>query len=144
VLVVRASHQSTPAGSGIVATSSAPALSATETARGTPSAVAAEVTPLKHDSFEIRIEGAPKDAKVMAGAVELGVAPGPFTMKGGEPVTVTVVAKGYKPKELSLTPTANATLQVALEKQAAAPTGKAGGGSKGPAVNPELEGFDKK
>jgi serine/threonine protein kinase len=69
------------------------------------------------EDVEIRIEGAPKGAVVKEGARELGPAPGPFKLKPGTAVTLTVVARGYKPKEVTLAPTTNANVGVVLERQ---------------------------
>jgi serine/threonine-protein kinase len=137
VVVVVPGRQAVRPVAGVVSTPSAPASStapvATEAAVVPSSAPAADV--------ELRIEGAPKDARVAAGARELGAAAGPFTVKAGEPITLTVTAKGWKPRDVTVTPTASTTLQVTLDKVAAAP-GKVG--PKGPTISSDLEGFDKK
>ena len=137
VAVVRPGRSGAKPTTGVVSTPSAAAsTAATATATAT---TAPSVAPAV--DVEIRIEGAPKDAKVMVGSRELGVAPGPFTVKPNEPVTLTVSAKGWKPHDVTVTPTASTTtLQVALEKQAAT-AGKVG--PKGQTISSDLEGFDK-
>jgi serine/threonine-protein kinase len=120
---------------GIVAMPSAPASSApVELAVTAPSSTAPS-------DVMLRIEGAPKDAKVAAGSRELGTAPGPFSVKANEPITLTVTAKGWKPRDVTVTPSASTTLQVPLDK-VGAPAGKAG--PKGQTISSDLEGFDKK
>lgn len=123
---------------GLVSGPSAPVPSGGAVA---PPATTAAVSAAPVTDVELRIEGAPKDAKVLVGTRELGVAPGPFTVKINEPLTLTVSAKGFKSRDVSVTPTAATTLQVALDKQVAAP-GK--GGPKGQTISSDLEGFDKK
>jgi len=139
VAVFRPGREATKPTTGIVAAPSASsavgAVSVATTATLAPSSAPAV-------DVELRIEGAPKDAKVSAGSRELGTAASPFTVKAGEPVTLTVSAKGYKPRDVSLTPMSSTTLQVALEKQPAAAQGKVG--PKGQTISSELEGFDKK
>ena len=92
-------------------------------------------------AVELRIEGAPNDAKVTVGSRELGNTPGPFTVTANEPITLTISAKGWKSRDVAVTPTASTTIQVALEKQAAT-AGKVG--PKGQTISSDLEGFDKK
>jgi hypothetical protein len=119
--------------------------SVTASASSSPTAAAASVAvaTAHSEDVEIRIEGAPKDARVLLGARELGVVPGPFTLKAGAPVTLTIVAKGWKSRELPVTPTSSTTLQVALEKSGpAVQAGKPG--AKGQPISSELENFDKK
>ena len=76
-----------------------------------------------------------------AGSRELGITPGPFTVTANEPITLTVSAKGWKSRDVAVTPTASTTIQVALEKQPAT-AGKVG--PKGQTISSDLEGFDKK
>jgi serine/threonine protein kinase len=116
-------------------------VSTPSTATGATGATGAAVVEAKVEDVEIRIEGAPKGAIVKDGPRELGAAPGPFTLRAGSPVTLTIVAKGYKPRELPLSPTASTSVQVTLDKQPAAVVKT---GPKGQAVNKELEGFDPK
>ena len=137
-------------GAGLTATSAASyatnatGASSSASALATASAAAsgASGATAQNEDVAIRIEGAPKDAKVLAGTRELGVVPGPFTLKAGAPVTLTIVAKGWKSREVSVTPTSNATLQVVLEKAPAVQAGKPAG--KGQPISSELENFDKK
>lgn len=109
----------TAAGNGSTrATASAAAIATTTTTpSAAPSAASAEV---KAADVDVRIEGAPKGAIVKDGTRELGAAPGPFKVKAGAPVTLTVSAKGFKPRDVTLTPTTSTTTQVVLERQAAA------------------------
>ena len=103
-----------------------------------PSAPALEP---KVQDVEVTIEVTPKEAKVMDGTRELGAAPGPFLLKVGAPVTLTVVAKGYKNRDLTMTPTSRTTVPIILERQAAATVVK-GGGGKGKPISSDLENFD--
>ncbi len=121
---------------GIVSAPRAPASSA-------QSGVSVPLVPsnVPATAVELRIEGAPKDAKVTVGSRELGITPGPFTVTANEPLTLTVSAKGWKSRDVAVTPTASTTIQVALEKQAAT-AGKVG--PKGQTISSDLEGFDKK
>ena len=131
-----ASYATNATGASSSASALATASAAASGASGASGATA------QNEDVAIRIEGAPKDAKVLAGTRELGVVPGPFTLKAGAPVTLTIVAKGWKSREVSVTPTSNATLQVGLEKAPAVQAGKPAG--KGQPISSELENFDKK
>jgi len=133
-VLLRGSHAAS-AGAGIVAPpTSTPTTTATTTATSSATSTGAGASdPPPVADVELRIEGAPKDAVVKEGARELGVAPGPFKLKAGVPVTLTVTAKGYKPKDVQATPTSNGALRVTLERQA--------GKHAGPQLNKDLEGF---
>jgi serine/threonine-protein kinase len=100
-----------------------------------PPAVTAE----KPSVVEVRVEGAPAGAKVLADGKELGAAPGPFKMKPGVAVKLTITAKGYKPRDVEVVPERDLSVPVTLDKQAAAPVGP-----KNPTINRDLEGFDNK
>ena len=123
---------------GVVATPDVPASS---TAPPSTSTTAAVPTSLPAADVELRIEGAPKDAKVAVGGRERGAATGPFSVKAGEPIMLTVSAKGWKTRDVSVTPTASTTLQITLDRQGAN-AGKVG--PKGQTISSDLEGFDKK
>jgi serine/threonine protein kinase len=135
VLVMRESHgASTTRGIGMVADDAAAAGAgagtAVATATGTGTAMATET-----EDVEVRIEGAPKEAIVKEGARELGVVPGPFMLKTGVATTLTVSAKGYKPKDVQVTPAAKSKpVRVVLERQG-------GGHGMGQPINKDLEGF---
>ena len=138
-VLLRGSHTAS-AGTGIVAppaststTSTTTTTTATSTATSATGTGAGTSEPAPVADVELRIEGAPKDAVVKEGTRELGVAPGPFKLKAGVPVTLTVSAKGFKPKDVQATPTSNAALRVTLERQ--------GGKPAGPQLNKDLEGF---
>jgi serine/threonine-protein kinase len=137
VVVIALGHKpDSPKAAGLTSAPTAlvPATSALAT---TPSA-APSIAPAS--DVELRVEGAPKDARVSVGNKELGVVPGPFTVKANEPLTLTVSAKGWKSRDVSVTPTApSATIEVALEKQG--PPAKVG--PKGKPISSDLEGFDK-
>ncbi|HSO39319.1 MAG TPA: hypothetical protein VLT33_42625, partial [Labilithrix sp.] len=90
----------------------------------------------------ITLDATPKDAKIMQGAKELGAAPGPFSFPAGAPVTLTVVAKGFKSQELTLTPTASTAMPVSLEKLAAPIATAKGPAGKGKPISSDLENFD--
>lgn len=103
-----------------------------------PPSTASEPAPVA--DVEVRIEGAPSGATVQRDGHELGPAPGPFKVKPGSPVTLTVNAKGYKPRDVSVTPTGNTSVKVAMEKQPPAAAAKTGSG-KGK-IDSDLENFD--
>jgi hypothetical protein len=69
---------------------------------------------------ELRIDGAPAQAVVLADGKELGHGGGPFQLKRGQPVKISITAKGYRPRDVALVPTDNVVLPVTLEKQAPA------------------------
>jgi serine/threonine protein kinase len=126
------------AGGGIVATATTSA--ATGTAAGTPSGTSATATfagsvDAPTDDVDVRVEGAPKDALVKLGSRELGLAPGPFKLRAGALVTLTVIAKGFKSKDVQVTPGPNGVVRVALERQGGRAT------PAGQPINKDLEGF---
>jgi serine/threonine-protein kinase len=137
-------------GSTASAASGAPAASVAATVpSGSSGSRDAPREPAAIADVELRIEGAPSGATVQRDGQELGVVPGPFALKPGTPVTLVVSAKGYKPRELAVTPTTNATIATTLEKQAAAaaatvPAAKAAAGkAKGKGtISSDLESFD--
>jgi serine/threonine protein kinase len=124
---------------GIVASATTSAAGATVgTLAGTSSGTSAGAAPVVDaplEDVDVRIEGAPKDAVVRVGSRELGVAPGPFKLPSGVPVTVTVTAKGWKPKDVQVTPSPNGVVRVALERQSGRAT------PPGQPINKDLEGF---
>ena len=126
------------AGRGIVGPATTRATAGSGVASSAPTAGTAATSATIIDApipdVELRIEGAPKDAVVKDGARELGIAPGPFKLKSGAPVTLTVSAKGFKPKDVQVTPTSSTTVRVALERQGRATT-------TGQPINKDLEGF---
>lgn len=128
------------AASTVVAVASTGAASATA-----PASSASTVLLPANDEVALKIDGAPDGATVSANGVELGTAPGPFKVKPGSPIKVTVTAKGYKPKELTITPTENVLLPITLEKAPAAATGggKKPPSGKGGTISSDLEGFDQ-
>jgi len=87
----------------------------------------------------IRLEGAPRGATATLDGRDLGPLPGPFAVPAGVESRITVTAKSFRAREVVVTPSADATVKVALEKQPAAP---AAGGK--PAVSPDLIDFDKR
>jgi hypothetical protein len=127
-------------GTGIVAPPSASMTTGAGTASGTAVATVASGASATMSAeavvreVELRIEGAPKDAVVKDGTRELGLAPGPFKLESGSHVTLTVSAKGFKSKDVQVTPTANTTVRVTLERQGrVTPAGQP--------INKDLEGF---
>ncbi|HEY8074003.1 MAG TPA: protein kinase, partial [Labilithrix sp.] len=129
VVVASAKHPAPPAASsGMV--QNTPILPAT-----TPSV--SQSAPAPPAEVDVRIDGAPAGAKVLADGKELGVAPGPFKMKTGAAVKLTITAKGYKPRDVELTPTSNVEIPIALDKA----TGGGPTGPKNPAISKDLENF---
>ncbi len=129
----------------LAASASVPVATSVAVSTAAPSA-STVLLPAPKDEVDLKIDGAPEGAVVSANGVELGPAPGPFKVKPGAPLKVTLTAKGYKPKELTVTPTENVLLPVSLEKLPAAAAGGVrkppsnGGGS----IHSDLEGFDQK
>jgi serine/threonine-protein kinase len=114
---------------------------ATPAARAAGSATPAKpsaTAPAAPTDVEVRIDGAPAGAKVLADGKELGTAPGPFKLKPGVAVKLTVTAKGYKPRDVELTPTENVQVPIALDK---APAAGPAGGPKNNGISPDLEKF---
>ncbi len=93
---------------------------------------------------QLRVEGAPAGATVSADGAPLGAAPGPFVLKPGVETKLVIAAKGYKSRELTITPASDVVVPVTLDKAAAAPAGKPGKAGKGNGISPDLEGFDSK
>lgn len=117
----------------------------------TPSVVASTspaVTPAPSDAppvaeVDLRVEGVPDGALVSADGVPLGKAPGPFKVRKDVPLKLVVTAKGYKAKELTVTPTENVLLPLALEKATAPAAGRRSPAGT-PTIHSDLEGFDSK
>jgi hypothetical protein len=136
-------QQASATATAIVATSapSQPQPSATATVAAT------------REDVDFRVDGVPDGTTVSANGVDLGKTPASFKLKINAPAKITLSAKGYKPKDLTITPTDNVILPVTLEKAAAvgavAPPAAAGGHNKptptsGSTIHSDLEGFDKK
>ncbi len=87
------------------------------------------------NTVDVRVDAVPPGAKVFVDGVAVGVAPGPFALKTGVRAKVTVMAKGYKSTEITLTPTEAVLVPVALEKLVSPPPLHR--------VSNDLEGFDK-
>jgi len=93
-----------------------------------------------------RTEGGTSGATVTADGKERGLAPGPFTLKNGSETKLTVSAKGYKTKELTVKAAPDLVVAVSLDRQAAGGgTVKGAGGAGGKkGIHSDLEGFDSK
>ena len=132
---VMASSKKPTAPGMVQATSAVPTTEIPTAPAAAPAAVPSTVA--------LRVEGAPSGAVVFANDKELGSAPGPFDVARGVEVKLTVKAKGYKPKDVTTSPTADVVVPVTLEKIAVAqpaPPAKKGGGK---VIHSDLEGFDK-
>lgn len=127
---------STPASTGVVQTPLA-----TSASVAAPAEKASEPTTVDEDVL-VRIVGAPAGAIVTADGKELGPAPGPFTMKSGTETKLTVSAKGYKAKDLTVKAAPDLVVNVSLDRQIAVGTPKGAPGKKG--IHSDLEGFDSK
>jgi serine/threonine-protein kinase len=80
------------------------------------------VAPALPGDVEIVVKTTPPGAEVFSGTERLGVAPGPFKLKRGDAsLKLTVKKTGYKPADVTVTPTANGEVEVALEKATSAP-----------------------
>jgi eukaryotic-like serine/threonine-protein kinase len=81
----------------------------------------------------ITIQSVPDKVEVYQGEELLGTAPGPIKLKRGQDkIKLTFKAKGYKPSDMEVAPTADVVLSVSLSKAAVVTGGKtpkkAGGG----------------
>jgi eukaryotic-like serine/threonine-protein kinase len=106
---------------------------------GAPSVAPSVASKEDPREVSVTISGAPPGAKIALGDKDLGPGPGPFKVRAGAPVKLTISAKGYKPREVSITPTEDVTLPGALDRQAGTP-----GTPRGPSLPSDLESFDGK
>ncbi|MFO0741871.1 MAG: serine/threonine-protein kinase [Labilithrix sp.] len=67
-------------------------------------------------TVELRIDGIPTDTTVTADGVLLGTGGGPFQVPRQRATKLQLTAKGYKPKELGITPDENMLISVSLER----------------------------
>ena len=93
---------------------------------------------------DLSVTDVPEGTMVAADGVDLGPAPGPFKVKIGVPLKLTLSAKGYKTKELAVTPTENVLVPAQLERAAAAPVSTGHRPTPASTIHSDLEGFDKK
>jgi serine/threonine-protein kinase len=128
-----------PAATAIVQASAVAASSSSSSSSSPPPA-----EPEPPREVQLRVEGAPAGATVTADGAPLGAAPGPFALKPGVETKLVIAAKGYKSRELTITPASDVVVPVTLDKAAAAPAGKPGKAGKGNGISPDLEGFDSK
>lgn len=131
---------SPPPSHGTTTASSAPPPS---TASAHASVAEPAPTQAPRTEVDLSVTDVPEGTAVFADGVELGPAPGPFKVKIGVPLKLTLSAKGYKTKELAVTPTENVLVPAQLERAAAvAPIGHRPTPSS--TIHSDLEGFDKK
>jgi len=122
-----------PVAGSLVAPASSPSVVVApivSTAASVPAPVAEEV--------EVRIEGLPDGTVVSADGTRIESAGHPMKLARGKAVKLSFAAKGYKAKDMLLTPTENTMLSVTLEKApatVAAPPKPAG------KIHSDLEGF---
>lgn len=128
-LAVAAFKKPDPPAQAIVA-SAAPSASVTATVSALPPAPT---------TVEIKVDGVPPDTTVTADGTALGTGAGPFTLPKGNPVKLVFTAKGFKPKELSITPTESTLLSVSLDK---APTATTPVPPHKPSIHKDLDSFD--
>jgi serine/threonine-protein kinase len=98
---------------------SAPSSLAQSTAAPRPADVVpvAPVAPVAPGEVEIVVKTTPPGAEIYSGTEKLGVAPGPFRIKRGDAsLKLTAKKAGFKPGDVTVTPTANGEVEVALEK----------------------------
>jgi eukaryotic-like serine/threonine-protein kinase len=149
LIVINATHRTPRATSestnGGTSTSTA-ALTPTPSTRQVASTAPSVSAPTPREYVDLRVEGVPDGTMVAANGVDLGKAPGPFKMKTGEPAKLTLSAKGYKTKDIPITPTDNVLLPVSLDKapDAARVGAKHAGPSSTDRIHSDLEGFDSK
>lgn len=124
-------------GSAVVVAPSAAASPATSAL-----ASAAPQQPARAETVQLRVEGAPAGATVSADGTVLGPAPGPFELKSGAETKLTIAAKGYKSRDVTISPTSDVVVPVSLDRATPAAPGKAAG--KGGGIHSDLEGFDSK
>ncbi|AKV02561.1 serine/threonine protein kinase [Labilithrix luteola] len=135
VFALRGPTPAASTGNAVQSASNGPAPVASASSPPTASLVAPAPVPVITD-VEVRVEGAPPKAKVLVEGKELGEAPGPFKLKRGEAVKMTVTAKGFKAREVSLTPTENVLVPVSLDRETPAAA------RKNPARPSDLPSFD--
>ena len=94
-----------------------PTAGSTAAARPADVVPVAPATPAPSAEVEIVVKTTPPGAEVFSGTEKLGVAPGPFKLKRGDAsLKLTIKKAGWKPGDVTVTPTANAEVEVALEK----------------------------
>jgi serine/threonine-protein kinase len=94
-----------------------PTAATTAAARPADVVPVAPATPVPPAEVEIMVKTTPPGAEVFSGTEKLGVAPGPFKLKRGDAsLKLTIKKAGWKPGDVTVTPTANAEVEVALEK----------------------------
>jgi hypothetical protein len=76
---------------------------------------ASEIAHPRARMVELRIDGVPSETTVTADGEVLGNGGGPFHVKRGKLVHLELTAKGYKPKDLTVTPEESMLLSVELE-----------------------------
>ena len=116
-------------GAGLVSSAAASAQVPLPTATSVATATPPELV-------ELRVDTTPAGAKVQVDGKDAGTAPGPFKVKPGVTVKLVISARGYKPREVTMTPAGDVLVPVTLDKQAAV--------QKNPTISSDLEGFDKK
>jgi serine/threonine-protein kinase len=100
-----------------LAASPTAAAALTTSARPADVVPVAPATPAPAAEVEITVKSTPPGAEVFSGTEKLGVAPGPFKLKRGDAsLKLTIKKAGWKPGDVTVTPTANAEVEVALEK----------------------------
>ncbi len=91
---------------------------------------AASSAPALSTSIVLTMQGAPVGAEVFRGDERVGAAGSPLTlMRGDQPITLTIKAQGYQPKDVTVTPHSDEVVAITLDK-IATPTHTASGGHK--------------
>jgi hypothetical protein len=87
----------------------------------------APAAPAPPAEVAIVVKTTPPGAEVFSGTEKLGLAPGPFRLKRGDAILkLTVKKAGYKPEDITVTPSADGEVTVSLNK-APAPRPRAPG-----------------
>ena len=105
---------------------------------------AISAAPLVATDVEIRVDGVPPDTTVTADGAPLGTGAGPFKLPKDKPVKLTFAAKGYKPKDMTITPTESTLIPLSLDKAGVPAPPTATTVHHPPTIHKDLDSFDSK
>ena len=109
-----------------------------------PTALIPDSLPPARTEVDLTIAGVPDGTTVTADGVELGTAPGPFKVKIGIPLKLTLTARGYKTKEVDVIPTENVLVPAQLDRVVLSTPATGHVPTTSSTIHSDLEGFDKK
>ena len=131
---------STGSGRQVVVTTSTSTLASAPAA----TAIIPDSLPPARTEVDLTVSGAPDGMTVTADGVELGTAPGPFKVKIGIPVKLTLSARGYKTKEVDVIPTENVLVPAQLDRVMSSTPATGHVPTTSSTIHSDLEGFDDK